>query len=97
MMGEVILTDTFESSNTWTYALVHADCLRTTRNPLNRHPGEGILLHGQNGAFGSRHPGGATFCLADGHVKTLSDQISHNIYREYSTTRGTTTSVDAAH
>ena len=76
---------------------MHADCLRTTRNPLNTHPGEGIMLHGQNGAFASRHPGAAIFVLADGHVKTLGDQMALSVYREYSTIRGATVTADAAH
>ncbi len=57
MLGEVVLSDTWESSNTWSYALVNADCLRTTANPLNTDPGAGMTLERQNGAFGSQHPG----------------------------------------
>ena len=53
MVGEVVLADVWESSNTWSYALVHADCLRSTRNPLNTQPGSDIVLERQNGAFGS--------------------------------------------
>src|SRR5690606_26227951 len=56
LMGEVVLADTWESSNTWTYALAHADCLRTTANPLNSQPGAGSTYERQNGAFGSQHP-----------------------------------------
>jgi prepilin-type N-terminal cleavage/methylation domain-containing protein len=38
LLGEVMYGDTWESSNTWTYALVHADCLRSTTNPPIRSP-----------------------------------------------------------
>ena len=71
--GEVVLADTWESSNTWSYALVHADCLRSTRNPLNTIPGDGVVRERQNGAFGSHHAGGAIFGYADSHVAWLSD------------------------
>lgn len=87
-VGEVILADTWESSNTWTYALVHADCLRSTRNPLNTTPGSGILTNRQNGAFGSHHPAGALFLFADGHVAYLSNNIDLVTYVAASTIRG---------
>ena len=63
MVGEVVLADVWESSNTWSYALVNADCLRTTRNPLNTQPGSGVVRERQNGAFGSQHSGGRQFLL----------------------------------
>ncbi len=87
MLGEVVLTDTWESSNTWSYALVHADSLRSTRNPINTPPGGGIVLQRQNGAFASNHPGGATFCFADGHVEFLSEAIQPITYQAMSTIR----------
>ena len=89
MVGEVALADTWESSNTWSYALVNADCLRTTRNPLNTQPGDGIVRERQNGAFGSHHPGGANFCYADGHIEFVSDSIDKAVYQATSTIRGT--------
>ena len=85
MMGEVALADTWESSNTWSYALVNADCLRSTRNPLNTRPGDGIVRERQNGAFGSEHPGGANFCYADGRIRFTEDTIGQTIYRSQST------------
>lgn len=88
MIGEVALADTWESSNTWSYALVNADCLRTTRNPLNTQPGSGIVRERQNGAFGSQHPGGANFCFADGHVEFVSDSVDLAVYRAASTIHG---------
>ncbi len=88
MVGEVILADTWESSNTWSYALVNADCLRTTRNRLNTRPGSGVVLERQNGAFGSQHPGGANFCYADGHLRFVDDGVDRNVYVSESTISG---------
>ena len=88
MIGEVTLSDTWESSNTWSYTLVHADCLRSTRNPLNTQPGAGIMLERQNGGFGSEHPGGANFCFGDGHTRFISDDIDLALYQALSTIDG---------
>ena len=88
MVGEVVLADAWESSNTWSYALVNADCLRSTRNPLNTQPGSGITRERQNGAFGSQHAGGANFCFADGHIEFVVDSIDAQLYRAQSTIRG---------
>jgi prepilin-type N-terminal cleavage/methylation domain-containing protein/prepilin-type processing-associated H-X9-DG protein len=88
MLGEVALSDTYESSNTWTYALVHADCLRSTRNPLNTQPGAGITIERQNGCFGSSHPGGAVFCFGDGHAQFVADGIDLSVYQAMSTING---------
>ncbi len=85
MIGEVVLADQWESSNTWSYALVNADCLRSTRNPLNKRPGEGFHRAGQNGAFGSLHPHGANFCFADAHVEFVSEAIDLATYQAQST------------
>lgn len=88
LLGEVVLADTWESSNTWTYALAFADCLRTTSNPLNTRPGAGYHYDRQNGAFGSNHPGGALFAYADGHVDFVDDDIDKQAYRGLSTIAG---------
>jgi prepilin-type N-terminal cleavage/methylation domain-containing protein/prepilin-type processing-associated H-X9-DG protein len=88
MVGEVVLSDTWESSNTWSYALVNADCLRTTANPMNTRPGSGITISRQNGAFGSQHPGGAVFCFVDGHVSFLSENMDSDVYKAFSTISG---------
>lgn len=85
LLGEVVLADTWESSNTWTYALAHADCLRTTANPLNTRPGAGSSYDRQNGAFGSQHLHGANFVFADGHVEFVADGVDVGIYRGWST------------
>jgi prepilin-type processing-associated H-X9-DG protein len=88
MLGEVVLADTWESSNTWSYALAHADCLRTTANPLNTRPGAGTTVQRQNGAFGSQHPEGAVFCFADGHARFVTDEVEMTIYQAQSTIEG---------
>lgn len=88
MIGEVALSDTWESSNTWSYALVNADCLRSTRNPLNTRPGDGIVRERQNGALGSEHPGGANICFVDGRVRFVDDAIEPSVYRAHSTIQG---------
>ena len=88
VLGEVILADTWESSNTWSYALAHADCLRTTTNHLNTQPGAGMAVDRQNGAFGSHHPEGAIFCFADGHVEFVTNAVDQDIYRGMSTIAG---------
>lgn len=88
MLGEVVLADTWESSNVWTYAISNADCLRNTRNPLNTRPGAGTQAERRNGAFGSRHPGGAVFAYADGHIRFVNDRVEQDVYRDQSTIRG---------
>ena len=85
LLGEVLLSDTWESSNTWTYALAHADSLRTTANPLNTQPGAGMVKELRNGAFGSQHPGGAVFCFADGHAEFIVNEVDFPLYQEMST------------
>jgi len=88
-LGEVILADFWESSNTWSYARVNADSLRTTSSPLNTQPGGGGLSpERQNGAFASRHPGGAVFAYADAHAGFLHDDIDLSLYQAMSTIAG---------
>lgn len=84
-VGEVVLADIWESSNTWSYALAHADCLRTTANALNTRPGAGAAVDRQNGAFGSQHPRGGLFAFGDGHVDFVVDAIDLQLYRNLST------------
>ena len=79
--GEVVRPDTHESSNVWSYAIANGDCLRTTTNPLNTLPGDGIVVELRNGAFGSNHPGGANFVYGDGHVSFLDESIDIQTYR----------------
>ena len=84
-VGEVVRPDTFESSNTWSYAIANADSLRTTTNPLNTPPGSGTTIELRNGAFGSSHPGGGNFVFGDGHVSFLNASIEIDAYRSLST------------
>lgn len=84
LAGEVVAPDTHESSNVWTYAIANADCLRTTTNPLNTRPGDGIVVELRNGGFGSAHSGGGNFVFADGHVEFINEAIELLVYREFS-------------
>jgi hypothetical protein len=85
MAGEVRMADTWESSNTWTYARFNADTLRTTEFALNTPPGAGSPYSLQNGAFASQHPSIGLFAHADGHVDALRDDIDLRAYRALST------------
>lgn len=87
-VGEVTHTDTWESSNIWTYTLIHADSLRSTSNPLNTPPALGVQLNRRNGAFASRHPGGGLFAYGDGHVGFVNQGITLEVYRATSTIDG---------
>jgi prepilin-type N-terminal cleavage/methylation domain-containing protein/prepilin-type processing-associated H-X9-DG protein len=83
-------------SNIWSYALRHADCMRTTENPLNtgfNQPGASYLSSsveqgGTHSAFGSRHLGGAQFAFGDGHVTFISNNVNFKVYRAASTIKG---------
>jgi len=86
--GEVVRPDLNESSNVWSYALANADCLRTTSNPLNTQPGDGIVVELRNGAFGSSHPGGGQFLFGDGHINFVSDRMDIETYRALSSIAG---------
>ncbi len=87
-VGEVTNPDIWESSNLWSYALAHADSMRSTLNPLNTPPGMGVTVERRNGAFGSNHPGGGIFLYGDGHVSFLADDIVVSAYQSLSTISG---------
>jgi prepilin-type N-terminal cleavage/methylation domain-containing protein/prepilin-type processing-associated H-X9-DG protein len=95
-LGEVIQSHTFASSNVWSFTARHADSLRSTRNPLNTPPGEGLIVPssnsntpGVNGAFASEHAGGgANFAMGDGRVEFLHESIDFDVYAAYSTIAG---------
>ena len=93
LAGETIENHTNESQNRWMLGSRHLSCMRSTDNPLNSEPGQGVVvldLYGYkaNGAFGSRHPSGAMFCFGDGHVVFLSENIDLATYRALSTRAG---------
>jgi prepilin-type N-terminal cleavage/methylation domain-containing protein/prepilin-type processing-associated H-X9-DG protein len=90
LVGEVIDPHTRKGSNIWSFAARHSDSLRTTTNPLNTPTGMGLVVDfgatlGCNGAFASRHPGGANFAFGDGHVEFLPEEIDLDTYRALST------------
>jgi prepilin-type N-terminal cleavage/methylation domain-containing protein/prepilin-type processing-associated H-X9-DG protein len=78
--------------NAWSVTLRHGSNFHETKNPLNTFPGFGIASGGNpcgmNGAFGSRHPGGANFLFADGSTRFLKSTVSLPIYRALSTRAG---------
>lgn len=84
MFGEVTdghLDDGSDGGMCWCYASRHQDCLRTVENPLNTAFGEGITYNGANGAFSSRHPGGAIFANCDGSTRYVAEQIDLVTYQ----------------
>jgi prepilin-type N-terminal cleavage/methylation domain-containing protein/prepilin-type processing-associated H-X9-DG protein len=91
-VGETIEAHTDESANCWVLGTRHLNCLRSADNPLNTKPGKGIVDdrygYKTNGAFASRHPGGASFAFGDGHVVFLSELIDLKTYRALATRAG---------
>jgi prepilin-type N-terminal cleavage/methylation domain-containing protein/prepilin-type processing-associated H-X9-DG protein len=86
-LGEVYDGHLSEVSAAWNYAARHG-LVRSTVNPLNTKPGAGITYNGLNGAFASRHRGGANFLYGDGRVDFFNENISIDIYRACSTRAG---------
>jgi prepilin-type N-terminal cleavage/methylation domain-containing protein/prepilin-type processing-associated H-X9-DG protein len=97
-VGEVIDGHTGNSDNRWSAAGRYGSSMRSTENPVNTLPGEGvvddrydsggtdpIMQQKENAAFASRHTGGAHFSFGDGHVSFVEDTISLPIYRAIST------------
>ena len=82
LIGEV--ADATTPENFWMEGLRHQHSLRTTDNSLNTPPGTGVTypaIGGVNGAFGSKHPGGALFALVDGSVRLFDEAIDLTLYR----------------
>jgi prepilin-type processing-associated H-X9-DG protein len=87
-VGEVRDGHLGNNPNVWSVGSRHTHCLRTTENPINTAPGTGILYTTLNGAFSSRHTGGANFAFGDGSIRFLSDNIDITLYRRLSTIKG---------
>ena len=84
MFGEVTdghLDDGSDGGMCWCYASRHQDCLRSVENPLNTDFGQGITYNGANGAFSSRHPGGAIFANCDGSTRLVAEEIDLVTYQ----------------
>jgi prepilin-type N-terminal cleavage/methylation domain-containing protein/prepilin-type processing-associated H-X9-DG protein len=86
--GDVIMGHMDEQYCVWNYGSRH-HTLRSTTNPINTPPGKGITTSPYgiplNGAFGSKHRGGANFVFGDGHVELVSENISLTLYRALAT------------
>ncbi|QDS99960.1 DUF1559 domain-containing protein [Adhaeretor mobilis] len=87
-----------DSRNVWTNTLRYLDSFRFTAVALNSPPwAEAVVLDENqkaNGAFASRHPGGAHFVLVDGHVEFVSESIDFQLYQNMSTIDGDPTVTD---
>jgi len=62
--------------------------LRPTKYPINTDLRPMSNPDNNEYPFGSRHPGGANFAFADGHVSFLSDSIDLDTYQSLSTRNG---------
>jgi len=99
-VGETINGHSPEGSSIWSNGN-RCNLLRTTANPLNtpagvsgvgfaanNSPSAARPSGNQNGAFISRHPGGANFAYGDGRVDFLTDNINFDTYQALSTRAG---------
>jgi prepilin-type N-terminal cleavage/methylation domain-containing protein/prepilin-type processing-associated H-X9-DG protein len=86
--GEVYNGHLIDVDTMLTQGTRHAG-LRSTVNPINTPPRAPIYFESgsirQNGAFASRHRGGANFLFGDGRVDFLNENIDLNVYRALST------------
>ncbi len=91
-VGEVRDGHLGNNQNIWSVGSRHTHSLRSTENPINTPPGTGITYNDggtlRNAAFMSRHTNGASFALADGSVRFLSQNIDITQYRWASTIQG---------
>jgi prepilin-type N-terminal cleavage/methylation domain-containing protein/prepilin-type processing-associated H-X9-DG protein len=88
IVGEVFDGHLSNNPNIWSVGSRHTHSLRTTENPINTPPGTGILYTTLNGAFMSRHSGGANFAFGDGSVRFVQQNINITLYRALSTVKG---------
>ncbi len=100
-IGETIENHTMESSNLWVYGHRYLSSFRVTDVALNTPPGvDGKIANANwpaeiNGAFASRHPGGANFAYGDAHIEFLTEDIDFELYQELSTIKGPPLAMDA--
>lgn len=86
--GEVANAHVEGNENAWTRGTRVNSILRSARNPINTPPGAPLKVPtggGVNGAYSSKHPGGANFMFADGHVTFLSENIQQDVFEAFST------------
>ncbi|NLE38157.1 MAG: DUF1559 domain-containing protein [Pirellulaceae bacterium] len=80
-----------EVISSWTNGLRYVT-IRYADAPLNTPAGmpPAVVLDGKdhNGAFISRHPGGANFAFADAHVQFVSENIADRTYQALATRAG---------
>jgi prepilin-type N-terminal cleavage/methylation domain-containing protein/prepilin-type processing-associated H-X9-DG protein len=80
------------SYNVWVQAERYLSSFRNTAVALNTPPWVETLTLPDgdvvNGAFASRHPGGAQFVYVDGHVEFLQESIGLDSYQNVSTIAG---------
>jgi prepilin-type N-terminal cleavage/methylation domain-containing protein/prepilin-type processing-associated H-X9-DG protein len=95
--GEVLDSHTIDSSNIWSKATRLLDCLRSADNPINTPAGPLFRDFYKDesatwppdrpyfamAAFGSKHPRGANFVFADGHVEFITEDIDLDTYFAY--------------
>ncbi|MBN2578978.1 MAG: DUF1559 domain-containing protein [Pirellulales bacterium] len=90
-LGEVYDGHLIMVNNVWVQGTRHSE-LRSAVNSINTPPGKGICdtagSYDQNGAFASRHRGGANFLFGDGRVEFVNEDIDLDAYRALSTRYG---------
>ena len=90
-VGEAIETHTLNNALVWNLGYRHSS-LRSTVNPINTPPGFPIYtsLYNRrlNGAFQSKHAGGAQFVFGDAHVEFVNESISQTAYNALATRAG---------
>ena len=91
LIGETIDADHETKNNVWTLNRHGGSTSGVTITPINWPTGvdpgiagswlgDRLENSGPNGAFASRHPGGANFGFVAGHVTFLSEEIDSDVY-----------------